>query len=250
MSGRWFARIVTLGLALTLAAALVQFGSGWLDGRIGAYVGAHPELVANALDQLRLQDQAAAAKRKSDLLTQNAGALLQDPHSAVAGNPQGDVTLVEFFDYKCPYCRQFHPQVPALLAADPGLRLVLKEFPVLGPESTVAARAAVAAQLHYPARYLAFHNALMTTPGRLDVKTVLQVAADAGINAEFLSIDMMDPEVDRVLAANHALADMLGIEGTPGFIIGTAVIPGYIDSAEVLRLAAAVRKPSAEPVTQ
>ena len=247
MNARRVAVAVVAVIVLAAAAAVFRFGPGWVDARISAYVGAHPDLVANALEQLRLRDEAAAAQRRSQLLSKSAGALLGDPHSGVAGNAQGDVTVVEFFDYKCPYCRQFHPQVPDMLTADPGIRLVLKEFPILGPESTLAARAAVAAQLHDPGRYLAFHNALMTTPGRLDQKTVLQVAADAGLNAEFLAIDMMDPEVDRVLAANHALANALGIDGTPGFVIGEAVIPGYIDSAEVLRLAGIARKALSNP---
>jgi len=150
--------------------------------------------------------------------------VLRDPASPVTGNPDGDVTLVEFFDYNCPYCRQVAPVVAEAEATDPQLRIVYKEFPILGPGSVFAAKAALAA--HQQGLYFAFHEALMQAGGRADEESVLAVARDVGLDVERLRSDMKDPEIQAAIDRNLALAEALRITGTPGFVVGRRILRG------------------------
>jgi protein-disulfide isomerase len=143
------------------------------------------------------------------------------------GSARGDVTLIEFFDYNCPYCRKVAPDLWALPGADPGLRLVFKEFAILGPSSDFAARVALAAQKQ--GRYLPVHQALMRAEQPLTEDKVLQAAAGAGADVARLKRDMADPSIEAELTRTRALAETLGITGTPGFVIGDALIPGAVD---------------------
>ena len=141
--------------------------------------------------------------------------IFDDPATPVGGNPQGDVTIVEFFDYRCPYCKQVQPSLETLLDQDPKLRFVYKEMPVLGPSSVVAAHAALAARLQ--GKYDAFHNAMMAAKGQITDEVVYHVAGSVGLDVERLKRDMASPEVDQAVKANLALAEALDIRGTPGF---------------------------------
>jgi len=153
---------------------------------------------------------------------------------------QGDVALVEFFDYRCPYCKQVHPAIQKLLDQDRKLRFVYKEFPVLGEPSDLAAHAALAARLQ--GKYGPFHAALMAIKGPITEEVVYRVAGSTGLDVERLKRDMADPEIDRALSANKALANALDIRGTPGFIIGDHIVRGAIDLDDLKEMVADARK--------
>lgn len=184
----------------------------------------HPEIVTEAAAELKARNAALKAA-----LTENRKALLDDGVSFVAGNPKGDVTIVEFFDYRCPYCKQVVPALQALIKEDPKLRVVLKELPVLGPDSVVAARAAIAAiEQDKGVKYMAFHDAMMGHRGQLNEAEVLRLATAAGLKLDRLKTDMASAKTEKVIRDNLALAQKLGINGTPGFVIGDELVPGAI----------------------
>jgi len=149
------------------------------------------------------------------------------------GNADGDVLIVEFFDYNCPYCRRATPILSDLIDENPGLRIVLREWPILGPDSELAARASLAA--FKQGRYAAFHEALMDKP-RANAATVRQAAEETGLDYERLLQDMNTPEVDSHLKVSQAIAERLGIKGTPAFLIGDTLIPGLLGRADLQAL--------------
>ena len=154
-------------------------------------------------------------------------------------SPNGDVTIVEFFDYQCPYCKKSFQILQAILKKDPGIRFVYKEFPILGPQSVFASRAAIAARAQ--GRYAAFHDALMNAKGTLDEATVLQIAAEVGLDTRRLRSDMMAPVVTGVIERNYALARALDINGTPGFVIGDRIIAGAMEIQAIEQAVASAR---------
>ena len=189
----------------------------------------NPEILVDAMRALEAKQQTQAAEAGRAAIAANAKELLNDGHSFVAGNPKGDVTIVEFFDYRCGYCKQVHPSLQALLKEDGKIRLVLKELPVLGPESIAASRAAVAAlEQDKGGKYYAFHNAMMGHRGQLSEAEIFRIAEQAGLDIKKLKADMALPKVEQALRSNLALADKLGIQGTPGFVIGNELVPGAI----------------------
>ncbi len=167
--------------------------------------------------------------------------LLNDPTAPVAGNLYGDVAVVEFFDYNCPYCKRVAPTVKTVLDEDPGVRVIYKEFPILGPESVIAAKAALASLEQDPAKYFAFHDAMMSNRGRLTETRIMDIAAEVGFDGERLKADMAAPEIEATIARNRALARALGISGTPAFVIGDRIVPGAIDLPALKRLIARAR---------
>ncbi|MBF0306262.1 MAG: DsbA family protein [Alphaproteobacteria bacterium] len=185
-----------------------------------------PQILAEAARAWQGHQRRGVEDHVAQVIAARADELLRDPESPVAGNPQGDVTIVEFFDYRCAWCRKAQPDIARLLAEDPNLRLVAKELPILGPDSIHAARAALAARAQ--GRYLALSNALMAAPGALDQDRVLSIAAAAGLDVPALvaELDRHGAAIDAVIASNMALAKALGIRGTPGFVIGGQVLRG------------------------
>ncbi len=153
--------------------------------------------------------------------------VFRDPDSPVGGNPKGDVTLVEFFDYNCPYCRQMAPVMTQAEADDPRLRIVYKEFPILGPGSVVAAKAALAANKQ--GKYVAFHRALYQIRGPVEESKVLAAAATLGLDVDRLKADMQDPAIAGLLGRTLKLAQALRITGTPGFVAGDQILVGATD---------------------
>lgn len=195
----------------------------------------NPEILVEAMNALEARQQAEAGKAAKAAIAANRKALVDDGVSYVAGNPKGDVTIVEFFDYRCGYCKQVQPSLLTLLKEDSKVRLVLKELPVLGPESVMASRAAVAAlEQDKGSKYLGFHNAMMAFRGQLGETEVMRMAGEAGLDLKKLKADMASAKVEQVLRANLALADTLGIQGTPGFVVGDELIPGAV-SLDALR---------------
>lgn len=157
--------------------------------------------------------------------------LLDDPDSVVGGNPEGNVTVVEFFDYRCGYCKVVASRLVSLLKEDGNIRFIYKEFPILGPASQIAARAALAAAKQE--KYVAFHDALMAVHGPLNENKIFDIATRVGMNLRQLRQDMASPEIDAALRRTKKLARSLNIRGTPAFVIGDAVIPGAIRLVEL-----------------
>jgi protein-disulfide isomerase len=196
------------------------------EQRIREYLLKNPEVIMEALQILQERQKAAEAENLQRTIAERSEEILNDPAAPVGGNPEGDVTLVEFFDYNCPYCRRVAPTVVELEEADSDLRLVYKEFPILGPGSQFAARAALASRRQ--GKYVAFHKALMQATEQVNEETVLGIAREIGLDTERLEQDMQDPAIEDAIARNLQLANALGITGTPSFIIGQEVVPGAV----------------------
>jgi protein-disulfide isomerase len=190
------------------------------DAQARSYLLKHPEVLVESIK--RLEDQKHA-------LVVNKDEILNSQSSPTAGNPDGDVTLVEFFDYRCPYCRKAGPILKEAIQADKGLRVVFKEMPILGPDSMFAARAALAS--HAQGKYEPFHQALMSSPISVDRNSTLEIAATVGLDVERLKRDMESEAVESEIQRNLTLAKKLRITGTPAFVIGNEIIPRLVDLA-------------------
>jgi len=166
-------------------------------------------------------------------------AVFDDPTSPVMGNPQGDVTLVEFSDYNCGYCRQAAPTVQGLLTSDPGVKLVIHEIPIFGEGSRYAAKAALAAAKQ--GRYPEFHAALMGMKGKAEKASVLRVARDLGLDAARLERDMEAPEITARIEKSLNLADEIGLAGTPSFVAGDRAVFGALPAEDLAELVAEAR---------
>jgi protein-disulfide isomerase len=236
----WIALIVALLVAIAAwvvfdpgfrGIRLTMFTSGMsqdeFDRKVHDYLMNNPEVIVQAVQGLEARKQREELTEAQDTLKARADEIFRDPGSPVGGNAQGDVTLVEFFDYNCPYCRKMAPVLIDAEKADPQLRIVFKEFPILGPGSEFAARAALAAQRQM--RYEAFHHALMAVKEKVDANNVLTTAANVGLDVERLKTDMQDPAVQAAIDRNMALAAALRINGTPGFVVGDQILRGATD---------------------
>jgi protein-disulfide isomerase len=205
-----------------------------IEGILQAYLMEHPEILVDALEVQRNRMELADEEATLGKLAALRDKLENDNMSYVAGNQEGDVTLVEFFDYRCPYCKRAVPALKELLESDPKIRVVYKEFPILGADSVLAARAALASKKQ--GKYEAFHNALMTNTGSLTHDNIMRIAQKVGIDPAKLLRDMTDPEINKVIADNRVIARELELSGTPAFIVGDAIIPGLADYAQLVRL--------------
>lgn len=236
-------RIVLVAVLFCVIAAPFYLLSSWgrdggqgasresVEDTVGAVLRRNPEIIVEALQTLRQRPPSGAEQLRNTVLA-HGDALFNDPADPVAGNANGSVTIVEFFDYRCPYCKQVAGIVTDVLAADKDVRLVFKEFPILGEDSVDAARAALAA--HRQGGYARFHAALMNSKGVLSLGRIFALAHEIGLDTDRLRADMDAPEILDALRANHALARALNIQGTPAFVIGDQLVPGAV-SAETLR---------------
>ncbi|HMB76868.1 MAG TPA: DsbA family protein [Kiloniellaceae bacterium] len=206
---------------------------------IREYLMDNPEVLIEALHAYEAKRQAAEAERQKTALLENRDRLAGDSAGPFIGNPEGDVVIVEFFDYRCGYCRASAPRLQAALQADPQLKVVMKEFPILSEESVSGAKAALAA--HKQDKYGDFHFALMKNPGDLSMAHLKQVATQVGMDPEQMEQDMADEAVTQAIAETHQLARDLGISGTPAFVIGDELIPGAIDLDTMLARIQAAR---------
>jgi protein-disulfide isomerase len=173
------------------------------------------------------QNERAAAQRAA--IRENEGALLRNPEDAVRGNPRGDVTIVEFFDLRCPFCKRLAPEMAAFLQRDRNVRLVMKELPILGPGSVTAARALIAAQRQ--GRYGEFYDALMALRGEPTIEAMRAEARRIGLDWGRIEREMEEPAITRRIERNIELARRLNVEGTPALVIGETLLPGAVDAA-------------------
>jgi protein-disulfide isomerase len=228
--------------ALALAPAALAQTSPFNDQQKDAigqvvreYLLKHPEVLQEAMIELEKRQNEAQRVAQQSALKDVRQTLINSPHSYVAGNPSGDVTLVEFFDYNCGYCKQSLADLRNLMKADPKLRVVLKDFPVLGPDSVEASRVALAAKEQLKGEKLfEYHTRLMETRGRVGGERAMTLAKEMGLDLARLQKDMESPAVRTALQENVGLGDKLGLSGTPAFIVGDEVIPGAV-GAEPLR---------------
>lgn len=205
---------------------------------------ANPEILVEAiaiLEERAAQDRVTAS---ADIIAAQRQLLERDSNAPVLANQDGDVTIVEFFDYNCPYCRRAVPAVEGLIEADPGIRLVYREWPILGEGSVFAARAALAARQQ--GFYEEFHWALMGMNGRAEERSVLRIAEEVGLDIDQLRADMEAPEVAEHIETSIRLADLLGITGTPTFILGDNLVPGAVEQDVLQRLVDEVREEQAQ----
>ncbi|WP_425053802.1 DsbA family protein [Psychromarinibacter sp. S121] len=191
----------------------------------------NPQIIMEAVQLLEAEQAAAQADAQADVLKNQRELLERDPNAPVLGNPDGDVTVVEFFDYNCPYCKRAMAEVQGLIAADPNVRLVYREWPILGEGSVFAAKAALAAREQ--GKYEEFHWALMGMQGRAEEASVLRVAEDIGLDVERLRADMDAPEIEEHIATSMRLTQALGFNGTPSFVIGDNLIPGFVEEEQL-----------------
>lgn len=206
---------------------------------IHRYIVEHPEVITEAADVLRQRQQATRIEEASRRIEENRSAIYEDAGSVITGNVDGDVTIVEFFDYNCPYCKRVYPTLVQLREDDPGLRFIFKEFPILGPASVFAARAALASR--HQNKYAEFHDALMSRREKLTNDIILGTGRAIGLDMARLARDMKASEIDEIIARNMALAERLQLTGTPSFVIGETLIPGLADRAYLQSVIAETR---------
>lgn len=241
----WLLRLgLLLGLALlpatATAASFDDSDTAEIEQIIENYLLENPEIMLRVFDRLEQRQAEEQARQDLAALTVQRQGLERDGYSFVAGNPDGDVTIIEFFDYRCAFCKRTMPEIEAVLAADPNVRLVLKEFPILGPDSVFASRAAIASMKQD--KYKAFHDALFVHRGSLTQSAVLRIAEANGIDLAQLKTDIEDPAIREQIGENIGLAEILAIDGTPTFIIGDAVLRGAVERDRLFAEIAAARK--------
>jgi protein-disulfide isomerase len=211
-----------------------------IEGIIHDYLMQHPDVLIAALRQAEDKLRQADDLKSSRAIAEHRQEVFDDPSTPVGGNPKGDVAIVEFFDYQCPYCKEVEPSLETMVKQDPKLRLVYKEFPILGPISVTAAHAALAARRQ--GKYDAFHDAMMSARGNITDDTVYRIAGSVGLDVDKLKVDMGTPEVARAIKSNLKLAKALDINGTPAFVIGDKVVPGAADLDTLKSMVAELRK--------
>ncbi len=197
------------------------------DATIERYIRAHPEVIEQSLQGLLAKREAELRDHQKTALVTKQQELVHDPASPVSGNPKGEITLVEFYDYRCGFCKKAASAVTELQKVDSRVRVVYKDLPILGEPSELAAKAALASQVQ--GKHQAFHEALLASHADMTKESVMKIAVNVGLNAKRLEADMANPKWQAVIDKNRVLARELGISGTPGFIVGNELVPGWLD---------------------
>jgi protein-disulfide isomerase len=223
------------GIALMLSGAPAQAQSLTPDQKkavtdlIRETLVKNPEIIQEALVELERRNTVAQAQAQRSAVTAERARLVDPATSVIVGNPQGDVTLVEFMDYNCGFCKRAMEDVRALAKDDPKLRIVIKDFPILGPDSVEASRVALAVRSQLQGqKYFDFHAKLMATKGRINAAKALEVAKESGVDVERAKKEMDGPAVRAAIEDTVALGDRLGLTGTPAFILGDEVVFGAV----------------------
>jgi len=231
------ALLTTLALCLVGPAAIPAQAQNFsadqrqeIESIIKSYLLEHPEVMQDVMAELDKRQQAADAEKHRAAVVENKATIFASPHQVVLGNPQGDVTMVEFFDYNCGYCKRALPDMLTLLKTDSNLKFVLKEFPVLGEGSVEAAHVAVAARMQDTTgkKYIEFHQKLLGGRGPADKARALAVAKEVGFDIARIEKDMGSDEVKRTIDEDMKLADALGVNGTPSYVVGDEVVVGAV----------------------
>lgn len=201
------------------------------------YLIENPEVLMEAMQVLQDRQDRLAADQDQKTLSDNKDFLFNDPDSWVGGNPNGNITVVEFMDYRCGYCRKAYAEVADLVKTDGNIRFVVKEFPILGDDSVASARFAIAMRiLHGDDAYAATHDALITLRGTPDADTLGRLAVQMGYDAQPVLDMMNDAKVTAIIAANHAVAAQLNITGTPTFVVDSTLLRGYLPEDDMKKI--------------
>lgn len=224
---------ITDAVSTYLAANPDVVGSASIDqtrfaARVREFLMTEPEVINDALAALEKKRAEKEAEARVAAVKVNHDTIFSSPRQVVLGNPQGDVTLVEFFDYNCTYCRRARTDMDRLLDQDPRLRVVLKEFPVLGPRSVEAAKVGIAVNLIAPDKYRAFHDKLLGSTDPVGQEEALAAAAGLGIDRQAIEAKLKDPEISATIEESYTLANALGLTGTPSYIVGNEVVIGAV----------------------
>ena len=236
--------VLMLGAGLPAAAEqpMTDAERTALRAEIHAYLLENPEVLVEMISLLDARKQADAAEGDAALVARSAPAIFDDGFSYVGGNPEGSFTVVEFLDYQCGFCRKAHPEVSAMIADDGDIRLIIKEMPILGPQSEVAARAAIATLIDAgPEAYARLHDALMTLKGQVTDASIDHALTEAGLDPVAIHARMNDDEVTRRLTDTRNLANQLHISGTPTFVFDTRMVRGYVSNTEMRALVSEIR---------
>lgn len=233
------AAILCSGTALAHDDPLSPERKAEIEALVRDYILQHPEIILESVAIMQAREEAQKSQSAKQALVDNRDALERDPGDPVLGNPDGDVTIVEFFDYQCGYCKTMMQPLLDLVHADGNIRLILKEFPILGPASETASLASLAAARQD--KYMEFHIALLALRGRLSPEAIWQVALETGLDVDTLKADMADPALQTQIRKSFKLAQALEIQGTPAFTIGTHVVPGAVSKEQLAELVAEAR---------
>jgi protein-disulfide isomerase len=229
-------RLLAPVLALALLGAPVSASAqsftdtqrGDIEAIVKSYLIAHPEVLEEAMNELQKRQTAAETAKHEASIAQNAEAIFNSPRGVTLGNKDGDVTFVEFFDYNCGYCKRAMADMLDLMKNDTRLKVVLKEFPVLSEGSVEAAKVAVAVRMQDPKKYLDFHQKLLGGRGVADKARAMAAAKDAGLDTARIEKDLASPEVKATLTENMKLAEEMGLNGTPSYVIGKQIVVGAV----------------------
>jgi protein-disulfide isomerase len=234
-------------LALTAATPLraEEFSKpqrGEIEKIVREYLIAHPEVLQEAMAELEKRQQTAELEKARVAVKAHSDALFNSSRQVTLGNPQGDVTFVEFFDYNCGYCKRALADMLELMKKDPKVKVVLKEFPVLGPGSIEAAQVAVAVRMQAPQKYLDFHQKLLNGRGQADKARALAAAKEAGLDVARIEKDLKSEEIAKTLEESMKLAEALGLNGTPSYVINNDVVIGAVGFAALNQKVQAARQ--------
>jgi protein-disulfide isomerase len=234
---------MTALLAPPVLAEMTAEERAALRDEIRAYLIENPEVLVEAMDVLQEREDVAALERDAQLVQTRAADIFASPSDWVGGNLQGDITLVEFMDYRCSYCRKAHEEVKELVASDGNIRYVVKEFPILGEASLISSQFAIAVRLlHGDDAYKAAHDALIALRGEPTAETLGRLATDLGHDPATILEKMGADEVIAIISANHALADGMEISGTPTFVLKDQMLRGYVPLEDMRGIVAEARK--------
>ena len=247
--------LAALGLALSLSATLAAPAAATdletltdaeraaFRAEVRAYLLDNPEVLMEAIAVLESRSAEAEVENDARAVAANADALFGSAFDVVLGNPEGDVTVVEFMDYRCGFCRRAHPEVMDLIEFDGNIRLVVKEFPILGEQSVLAARFAIATRIaHGDAAYFDVHDALMRMRGDVSEPALIALADELGHDSAAILNAMNDPVVQATIEYNRALAERLSISGTPSFVFGDQMVRGYVPLDGMQQIVAMLRE--------
>ena len=230
LSPALFALVLFAAPPSASAQAFSDGQRGEIENIIKNYLLSHPEVLEDAMAELNKRQAAAESEKHEASVTENSNAIFNSPRGVLLGNKDGDVTFVEFFDYNCGYCKRAMTDMLDLMKSDSKLKVVLKEFPVLGEGSVEAAQVAVAVRMQDSGgkKYLDFHQKLLGGRGPADKARALAAARDAGLDVGRIEKDLASPEVKATIEENFKLAEAMGMNGTPSYVIGKQIVVGAI----------------------
>jgi protein-disulfide isomerase len=230
-------------LGLAPARAAEPLDRAGIEAIVKDYLMAHPEVIEEAISELQAKRAAAEAERQKQAVAQNLPAIVDAQQNVILGDPTGDVTLTEFFDYNCGYCKRGLADLVNLLDTDKKLKVVLKDYPILSPGSIEAATVAMGVKKQLKGdKFLEFHKALLMSRGPVGKDRAMEVARDSGVDMKKLEADMNEPSVRTALAENLKLGDTLGVSGTPSYVLGDELVGGAVGYDALKARVDAVRK--------